>query len=85
MPIYIVIKTNVIDKDEIAEVFSVTNSFDNAMETIKKYINLCLLSYKYDRFQIQEWDANTNTLINTTVLSREDNIKMAKELNCYMG
>ena len=46
MPTYIVIKTNVIDKDEITEVFSVTNSFDNAMETIKKYINICLLSYK---------------------------------------
>ena len=59
MPIFVVLRTNTIDNDPTSEIHFVGSSMEKCMENIKDYIKRVPLSYKYDRFEIEEWNLNS--------------------------
>lgn len=84
MPIFVVLRTNTIDNDSTVEIHFVGSSMEKCMENIKDYIKRVPLSYKYDRFEIEEWNLD-NQVINTTIISKAENIEMAITANVFMG
>lgn len=84
MPIFVVLRTNTIDNDPTSEIHFVGSSMEKCMDSIKDYIKRVPLSYKYDRFEIEEWNLD-NQVINTTIISKAENIEMAIAANVFMG
>lgn len=84
MPIFVVLRTNTIDNDPTVEIHFVGSSMEKCMDSIKDYIKRVPLSYKYDHFEIEEWNLD-NQVINTTIISKVENIEMAIAANVFMG